>query len=302
MKVNIKNIDTELQNQNTLNIDTLSTLEMVALINDEDAQVIQAVKDEVENIARATDAVYKTIQNKGRLIYVGAGTSGRIGVLDASEWLPTYGVGEESVVGLIAGGDKALRHPIESAEDDESAAVHDLGSIHFNENDILCALASSGRTPYCIGALKHAKTIGAKTISIACVENSEIAQYADYPIEAKVGQEVITGSTRMKSASAQKMILNIISTSTMIQSGKVYGNLMVDVKPTNKKLVERAKSIIMMSTDCDYERASTLLEKSHQKVKNAIIMELLDVSYDTSVTLLEKHDGHISKTLEDLKD
>lgn len=297
MKVNIKNIDTELQNQNTLDIDTLSTIEMVALINQEDQRVIDAVKEEVENIAKATDATYETISNGGRLIYVGAGTSGRIGVLDASEWLPTYGVGEESVVGLIAGGDRALRHPIESAEDDIDASVSDLKKINFNENDILCALASSGRTPYCIGALKYAQEIGAKSISIACVGNSEMAQYADYPIEAKVGQEVVTGSTRMKSASAQKMILNIISTSTMIKSGKVYGNLMVDVKPTNKKLVERAKSIIMMSTDCDYERASQLLEKSHQKVKNAIVMELLDLSFEDSEKVLQKNKGHIAQTL-----
>lgn len=298
MKVNINKIDTEQQNINTMHIDTLSTHDMVKLINKEDQAVIDAVEAQTEEIAHATEAVYKTISNGGRLVYIGAGTSGRIGVLDASEWLPTYGVGEESVIGLIAGGDRALRHPIESAEDSLTGAQKDLEAIDFSKNDILCALASSGRTPYCIGGLKYAKEIGAKTISIACVSNSEMANYADYPIEAKVGQEVVTGSTRMKSASAQKMILNIISTSTMIKSGKVYGNLMVDVKATNAKLVERAKSIIMKTTNCNYDRASELLDLSKMQVKKAIIMELLDVDLEVASQKLEENKGNISLTVE----
>lgn len=297
MKINLNRIGTEKQNKNTMHIDTLSTHEMVKLINREDQAVIDAVEAASFAIAKATDAVYETIKSGGRLVYIGAGTSGRIGVLDASEWLPTYGVGEESVIGIIAGGDQALRHPIESAEDDLDGAQKDLEGINFNKNDILCALASSGRTPYCIGGMAYANRIGAQTISITCVEESEMSQYADYPIEAVVGQEVITGSTRMKSASAQKMILNIISTSTMIKSGKVYGNLMVDVKPTNAKLVERAKTIIMKTTDCDYERATELLDLSNSQVKAAIVMEKLDLTLESALDILQQHDGNITQTL-----
>lgn len=298
MSVDISKIGTEQQNKNTMNIDKLDTLSMVRLINQEDQAVIDAIEEASEDIAAAVDAVYETISNGGRLVYMGAGTSGRIGVLDASEWLPTFGVGEEAVVGLIAGGDHALRNPIEAAEDNEAEAKKDLISINFTEKDILLALASSGRTPYSIGGLKYANELGAKTISLACVENSELAQYADYPIEAVVGQEVVTGSTRMKSGSAQKMVLNIISTSTMIKMGKVYGNLMVDVKPTNKKLYERAKGILMKSTGCSYERAEELLEISEMQVKPAIVMEKLDVDLAKAQELLDQNKGHIAKTIE----
>ncbi|HEY4537875.1 MAG TPA: N-acetylmuramic acid 6-phosphate etherase [Erysipelothrix sp.] len=301
MKVDISKIGTEQQNQNTMNIDQLDTLSMVRLINQEDQAVIDAVNDASEQIAAAVDATYETIKNGGRLIYIGAGTSGRIGVLDASEWLPTFGVGKESVVGLIAGGDHALRNPIEAAEDNEDEARKDLDAIGFNENDILCALASSGRTPYSIGGLKYAREIGAKSISLACVADSEMAPFADYPIEVVVGQEVVTGSTRMKSGSAQKMVLNIISTSTMIKMGKVYGNLMVDVKPTNAKLVERAKGIIMKATGCDYDRASTLLEESDQHVKLAIVMEKLGVEKEIAKKALADNEGRIADAIENFK-
>ena len=301
MSINLENIGTELQNKNTMEIDKLSTLEMVRLINKEDQEVIHAVERATPEIAKAVDATYDVISEGGRLIYIGAGTSGRIGVLDASEWLPTFGVGEESVIGLIAGGDHALRNPIESAEDSEDTVVEDLKNINFSNKDILCALASSGRTPYSIGGLKYAKELGAATISLACVENSEIAKYADYPIETVVGQEVVTGSTRMKSASAQKMVLNILSTATMIKSGKVYGNLMVDVKPTNKKLVERAKSIIMNATSVDYDRASELLEESKDQVKYAIVMEKLNVGLEEAIQALKDNKGHIAHTIENHK-
>lgn len=295
--IDLSKIGTEQQNQNTKNIDQLNTLDMVRLINQEDQAVIDAVNEASEDIAKAVDATYETISNGGRLVYIGAGTSGRIGVLDASEWLPTFGVGEESVIGIIAGGDHALRHPIESAEDNEEDVIDDLKAINFNENDILCALASSGRTPYCIGGLKYANDLGAKTISLACVSDSEMAKYAQIPIEAVVGQEVVTGSTRMKSGSAQKMVLNIISTSVMIKSGKVYGNLMVDVKPTNKKLVERAKGIIMKASDCDYDRASELLELSGGQVKPAIVMEKLNISLEEANKVIEESQGRIADAL-----
>lgn len=301
MTIDLNKIGTERQNENTMDIDKLNTLDMVQLINKEDQAVIDAVEKATPQIAIAVDEVYDIISKGGRLIYMGAGTSGRIGVLDASEWLPTFGVGEESVVGLIAGGDRALRHPIEAAEDDLEVGEKDLKSINFTNKDILCAIASSGRTPYCIGGLKYAKSLGAKTISLACVEDSEIAKYADTPIEAVVGQEVLTGSTRMKSGSAQKMVLNIISTSSMIKAGKVYGNLMVDVKPTNAKLFERAKSIIMKATSCDYEKASDLFEASKQEVKVAIVMQKLAVDVDKANQVLEENQGRIADAIENYK-
>lgn len=294
MKIDLSKIGTELQNENTKNIDTLSTLAMVRLINQEDQRVIDAVAEASESIANAIDAIYETIRNGGRLVYIGAGTSGRLGVLDASEVLPTYGVGEEAVVGLIAGGDVALRHPVESSEDREDFAVFDLQGINFNENDILCAIASSGRTPYCIGGLKYAKEVGAKTISLACVSDSLVAQYADYPIEAVVGQEVVTGSTRMKSGSATKMILNMLSSGAMIKLGKVYGNLMVDVKTSNEKLVERAKNIIMRATDVSYEKAEQLLKSSNNHVKTAIVMAITDVDVERAKMLLDSNEGRIA--------
>ncbi len=300
MKINLQSIGTEQRNANTMNIDTVSTLDMVRLINQEDQRVIDAIAEETEAIALAVDAIYEKIKNGGRLVYIGAGTSGRLGVLDASEILPTFGVGEESVIGLIAGGDLALRLPIESAEDDGDLVVEDLKAIDFNKNDILCAIAASGRTPYCIGGLKYADEIGAGTVSVACVENSEIAKFAQYPIETVVGQEVITGSTRMKSGTATKMVLNILSTGVMVKLGKVYGNLMVDVKTSNKKLIERAKSIIIDASGCDYDTASEYLVITDNDVKLAITMLKTKLPLDEAKTLLEAHSGHITKALESL--
>lgn len=298
MKVDLSNIATEKQNINTMNIDQLSTLEMVKLINQEDQAVIKAVNSALESIALAIDSITECILNGGRLVYIGAGTSGRLGVLDASEVLPTFGVGEEAVVGLIAGGDIALRHPVEASEDSLEFAVEDLKRINFNNKDILCAIASSGRTPYCVGGLDYARSVGARTISLACVPNSLIAQHADIAIEAPVGQEVVTGSTRMKSGSATKMILNMLTTGSMIKLGKVYGNLMVDVKTSNLKLIERAKNIIMNATGVDYPRAEQLLEASGNHVKTAIVMQKLNIEKDEAVARLAENLGHISKTIE----
>lgn len=293
----IDTLTTEQQNPNTLDIDTLSTLEMVQRINQEDQAVIDAVANATPQIAEAVDRVYATIQNGGRLIFMGAGTSGRLGVLDASEWFPTYGVGEESVVGIIAGGDAALRNPIEGAEDNKEAAVIDLQALNYTSKDILCVIASSGRTPYCIGALEYAKSQNGPTIAIACVADSEIGALADCAIEAVTGPEVITGSTRMKAGSATKMILNIISTSVMVKSGKVYGNLMVDVSPSNGKLVERAKSFIMKGTGVDYEKASELLDRSGMNVKTAIVMGVLHIDKEDAEQRLRKHQGRIADVI-----
>lgn len=300
MKINLKTIGTEQRNVNTSHIDTLSTLEMVKLINQEDQRILEAIDEASESVAQGIDEIYETIKNGGRLVYIGAGTSGRLGVLDASEILPTFGVGEESVIGLIAGGDEALRLPIEAAEDSEDLVIEDLKAIDFSDKDILCAIAASGRTPYCIGGLKYAHTLGAKTISLACVDNSEIGKYADTVIEAVVGQEVITGSTRMKSGTATKMVLNMLTTGAMIRLGKVYGNLMVDVKTSNEKLVERAKSIIMDASECDYQTASEYLELTQNDVKLAITMLKTSLDSNKAKDLLNQFDGHIGKALKSL--
>lgn len=297
-KVSLEKIGTERRNPRTLEIDTLSTVEMVKLINREDQAVINAIQNVVTDIAKAIDAIVISLKKGGRLVYIGAGTSGRLGVLDASECLPTFGVGEEAIIGLIAGGDRALRHPVEAAEDSEAAIIQDLKAINFNERDTLCAIASSGRTPYCLGGIAYAKLLGATTIALACVQESEIGKLASIKIEAVIGEEVITGSTRMKSGSAQKMILNMLSTGSMIQLGKVYSNLMVDVRTTNEKLVERARRMLMDATDCDYETAITLLSATNGHVKSAIVMQLLGIDYTAVTNLLTKHEGHIRHLLQ----
>lgn len=297
VKVDLGTLETEQRNSRTMEIDTLSTLEMVRLINREDQAVIDAIERVTPQIAAAIDAVVLRLQKGGRLIYVGAGTSGRLGVLDASECLPTFGVGEESVLALIAGGDRALRHPVEAAEDQEEAAIADLAAVALSGNDILCAIASSGRTPYALSALQYAKHLGAATISLASVSESKIGKVADYPIEVIVGAEVITGSTRMKAGSAQKMVLNMLSTGTMVKLGKVYQNLMVDLRATNQKLIERARQMVVMATDIDYDKASQLLEAADYHVKSAIVMALLAVDYQSATQLLAAHQGVIRAVL-----
>lgn len=297
VKVDLGALETEQRNSRTMEIDTLSTLEMVRLINREDQAVIDAIERATPQIAAAIDAIVLHLQQGGRLIYVGAGTSGRLGVLDASECLPTFGVGEESVLALIAGGDRALRHPVEAAEDQEDAAIADLAAVAFSSDDILCAIASSGRTPYALSALQYAKSLGAATISLASVSESKIGKVADYPIEVIVGPEVITGSTRMKAGSAQKMVLNMLSTGTMIKLGKVYQNWMVDLRATNKKLIERARQMVMMATGIDYNKASQLLEAADYHVKSAIVMALLAVDYQRATQLLAAHQGVVRAVL-----
>lgn len=297
VKVDLGTLETEQRNSRTMEIDTLSTLEMVRLINREDQAVIDAIERATPQIAAAIDAIVLRLQKGGRLIYVGAGTSGRLGVLDASECLPTFGVGEESVLALIAGGDRALRHPVEAAEDQEDAAIADLAAVALSGNDILCAIASSGRTPYALSALQYAKHLGAATISLASVSESKIGKIADYPIEVIVGAEVITGSTRMKAGSAQKMVLNMLSTGTMVKLGKVYQNLMVDLRATNQKLIERAQQMVVMATDIDYDKASQLLEVADYHVKSAIVMALLAVDYQSATQLLAAHQGVIRAVL-----
>lgn len=295
--MNLNQLDTEKVNKNSLHIDEMSTLDILKTINNEDQKVAYAVKDVIPQIGEAADCVYEKMCLGGRLIYVGAGTSGRLGILDASECPPTYGVKPTLVQGVIAGGMKAITQAIEGAEDSKESAQVDLESLNLTSKDVVCGIAASGRTPYVIGGLQYARKIGCSTISVCCVQNGEISQYSNYPIEVIVGPEVVTGSTRMKAGTAQKMVLNMLSTSVMIKMGKVYGNLMVDVQPTNEKLKMRAISIVCQSVDCDENTAKELLNKSDFNVKIAILMGLTGKSEEDCQTALEKNKGNISLTV-----
>lgn len=295
--INLKNLVTETRNSNTSNIDNLSTLEMMRVINNEDANVHKAIEKELEHIANAVDLIYDTLNNGGRFIYVGAGTSGRLGVLDASECMPTYGVDPDLIQGIIAGGKEAMFKAQEGAEDDIELCEKDLKNINFTKKDILCGLTASGRTPYVIGGVNYAKSLGAKTISVTCNPNSELSNLVDVSIAPVVGPEVVTGSTRMKAGTAQKMVLNMLSTGAMIKSGKVYGNLMVDVQTTNKKLEERAIGIVIESTGCSRERAIELLKICDNNVKLSIFMEISGLSKKESLNILNEYSGHIRNSI-----
>ncbi len=276
--MDLNKLTTEQRNENTMRIDEVSTLELVTLINNEDKTVPLAVEKELPMIAKAIDVIVESFQQGGKLVYCGAGTSGRLGVLDASECPPTYGVSHDMVVALIAGGDSALLNAIENAEDDENLCEQELKAINFNKNDVLVGIAASGRTPYTIGGLNYAKSIGAKTISLTCNAGSEMASIADISIAPVVGAEVVTGSTRMKAGTAQKLVLNMLSTGAMIKIGKVYENLMVDVMPSNKKLIERCCQIVIKATGVSYEVAKATLEQVEFHPKTAIVMLLGNVS------------------------
>lgn len=293
----IKDLTTEKRNPSTMHIDTMSTLEMVKTINQEDRKVAKAVGTQDEEIARAIDVAAKKYQSGGRLIYIGAGTSGRLGVLDAVELVPTYGIKPERAVGLIAGGKGAMYLAVEGAEDSPELAAKDLKNLNLSEKDVLLGLAASGRTPYVIGGLDYAKKVGAATIAIACVKNSLIGQHAEIAIEAVVGPEVITGSTRMKAGTAQKMILNMISTGVMIRQGKVYQNVMIDVMPTNEKLVDRAQRIITSVTDVDSATAKKLLTEADKNVGLAIVMAKTNLNKEKAQKLLKKNGNNVSSVL-----
>lgn len=301
MKLNLDVLDTEKVNQNSKNIDVMSTMEMLQVINTEDKGVAFAVEKVLPFVEELVNAAHERMMRGGRVVYIGAGTSGRLGVLDASECPPTFGVDSTLIQGIIAGGFGALLKAKEGAEDDLTLAKRDLIEIALNQNDTVIGLAASGRTPYVIGGLDYAKEIGAYTGAISCVHNAEICAHAQSKIEVLVGAEVITGSTRMKSGTAQKMILNMISTSLMIKYGKIYKNLMVDVQPTNKKLVERAKQIIVASSGCSYDEASKNLAESGSDVKVAICMALTDLTRSECDTILNENNRNISKSIRSLK-
>lgn len=288
---------TEQRNPNSMNVDSLSALEIVQLMNQEDKQVPLAIEKCLPQIAQAVECIVAAFQQGGRLVYIGAGTSGRLGVLDASECPPTFGVLPEMVKGIIAGGERALRHPIEGAEDSKSQAVVDLQTIQFSSKDVLVGIAASGRTPYVIGALEYAKSLGSVTVSITSNPNSAMANIVDIAIDTVVGPEVLTGSSRLKSGTAQKLVLNMLTTASMILMGKCYQNLMVDVQASNEKLKARAIRIVMQATDCDKALAEDTLKQADQNAKLAIMMILSGLDRAQAEALLEKHQGKLQLAL-----
>ena len=295
--VELSNIATEQRNPNTMNIDTLSTLDMVKLINREDHNVAHAVGLVADKIAEAVDLIADRLSKGGRLIYCGAGTSGRLGVLDAVECPPTYSTEPEMVQCLMAGGYGAIFKAVEGAEDSKELGVQDMERIRFSAADVLVGIAASGRTPYVLGCMEHAKSLGASTVSVTCCPGSVLDSFADIGIAPAPGPEVVTGSTRMKSGTAQKMVLNMLSTGAMIKLGKVYGNLMVDVKPSNEKLIRRCAAIVCSATECDENTAIAALEACDYRPKIAIVMVLCGVDAQEAGQMLQKADGRIAKAL-----
>jgi len=288
---------TEQRNPASMDIDIMDTEGIVRVINNEDKTVATVVEKEIPYIVQAVDIITKAFKKGGRLIYAGAGTSGRMGVLDASECPPTFGVSPEMVQGIIAGGYGALRTAVEGAEDFEVNGRDTIREMNISSNDVVCGIAASRRTPYVHGVVKEAKQLGAKTVIIVCNPREDVNIDVDVAICPVVGPEVVMGSTRMKSATAQKMVLNILTTSAMIKLGKVYGNMMIDLQQNNLKLVERSKNIIMMATGLEYQKAAQYLDDSKGHVKSAILMALTGLSLDKSEQLLLENDGFIKKAL-----
>jgi N-acetylmuramic acid 6-phosphate etherase len=293
-------LPTEARNPRSLHIDEISTLEMLSVINDEDATIAAVVRACLPTIAAAVDQIAARFAHGGRLFYMGAGTSGRLGVLDASECPPTFSVAPGLFVGIVAGGDAALRKSSESSEDSPDAGVADLASWNLTQHDTVVGIAASGRTPYVLGALAFARRRGALTIALTCAggatERSRMAAVAELAIELATGPEVLTGSTRMKAGTATKLVLNMISTGVMIRMGAVYGNLMVNVQPTNAKLIDRGERIVSEATGCSRERAAALLTDAGS-VKVAILMEMMCIDRAAAETLIATHDGRLAKAL-----
>lgn len=285
----------EARNPETLQIDLMSTPQIVAAMNIEDRHVPEAVQKVLPEIAASVDHIVKAFKVGGRLIYMGAGTSGRLGVLDASECPPTFGVPEGMVIGLIAGGDRALRHPIEGAEDDPSEGRSDLEKIAVTDKDVVVGIAVSGRTPYVIGALEYARSVGAVTVALSCNPDSTIARIADIAISPVVGPEALTGSTRLKSGTAQKLVLNMLTTASMIRMGKSYQNLMVDLSVSNKKLAARAIRIVTEASGCTAEEAEAYIAQAENNVKLAILMALTGMDRQAAETALFNSDGFLRR-------
>lgn len=293
----LKSVATEGQNTDTLDIDLLDSLGVVTKINNEDQKVANAVKQVLPQIAKAVDKIVIAFNKGGRLIYIGAGTSGRLGILDAVECRPTFSVSDDMVVGIIAGGQTAIQSAVEGAEDNKALGIQDLKDINLTDSDVLVGIAASGRTPYVISAMNYAKELNCDVIGVTCSPNQGVSQVADIAICAQVGPEVLTGSTRMKSGTAQKLILNTLSTASMIRIGKSYKNLMVDVSATNKKLNARAIRIVMQATDCDFDTAHNALTDAESNTKLAILNILTGVSMTEGAKLLFDNSGFLRKAV-----
>ncbi|MCM3663519.1 N-acetylmuramic acid 6-phosphate etherase [Mesobacillus subterraneus] len=291
--MNIAKLNTEQQNLKTMNIDQMSTEDIITVINQEDTLVPNVIARQVPMISEVVDEIVTAFKQDGRLIYIGAGTSGRLGIIDASECPPTFGTDPGLVVGIIAGGKEAMTEAIEGVEDDKQQGQTDLENISLAAKDIVVGIAASGRTPYTIGALEYAKKIGAQTVSVVCSKDSEMEKISDYTISAVVGPEVITGSTRMKAGTAQKLVLNMLSTASMIKMGKVYGNLMVDVQMTNEKLHNRAVNIVKMATGASDEEARAAIKEQNYHTKAAILQIITGLKGTEAKSLLENHDGYL---------
>lgn len=289
---------TEQPNNRTLTLDQLTTTQVLTLMNDEDAKVHLAVRAALPDIEQAVEAIATAFQRGGRLIYTGAGTSGRLGVLDAVECVPTFSSAAGQVVGLIAGGTKAITQAVEGAEDDAQAGAADLKSVDLSPKDIVVGIAASGRTPYVIGALEYARSLGVTTVAVSCNVPAPVLDAADIRIGVPVGPEVLTGSTRLKSGTAQKLVLNMLSTGAFVKIGKVYGNLMVDVQVTNAKLADRAKRIVMQVSGADEETAARLLIEAGNSAKLAIVMQARKVDSTTARQLLFAANGRLRTVLE----
>lgn len=289
----LNSLVSETPNPATQEIDLLSNTQILQKINEADHHVAPAVKQVLPQIAQAVEHIVAGFKKGGRLIYIGAGTSGRLGVLDAVECPPTFSVSHQQVIGVLAGGEKAMYKAVEGAEDNTQLAINDLTQLKINHNDVVVGIAASGRTPYVVSALTYAKSQGCKTAGITCNPDSPVLNAADVPICAVVGAEVLTGSTRMKSGTAQKLILNMLSTASMIKMGKVYGNLMVDVNASNAKLYARAIRIVMQATQCNEQQAQDALKRSEQNVKLAILLVLTGVSVEQGQALLAQQQGFL---------
>ena len=297
MTVDLTKLVTETRNPRTMNIDTMSALEIVSIMNDEDNNVVKGVKEVLPEIANAVEWCAASLAKGARIVYIGAGTSGRLGLMDSVECPPTYGVSPDTVVGLIAGGEGAFIKAVEGAEDRKDFAVEDLKKINLTADDVVIGLAASGRTPYVIGGLEYANDLGCNTVAVACNKNSKIGAIAKLAIEPVSGPEVVTGSTRLKSGTAQKMVCNMLSTASMILNGKVYQNLMVDVQQTNEKLVTRAENIIMEATGCSREEASKARVAANGKVKLAVTMILTGLDMEEAAKKLDEAKGHVREAI-----
>ncbi|MCC4238198.1 N-acetylmuramic acid 6-phosphate etherase [Vibrio anguillarum] len=299
MNLDLTLLVTESRNPASADIDTLSTLEMLQVINHEDQLVALAVEKTLPQIAQAVDAITLAFQAGGRLIYMGAGTSGRLGILDASECPPTYGSDPKQVVGLIAGGHPAILKAVENAEDNVELGQSDLKNINLTRNDVVVGIAASGRTPYALGGMAYAKSLGATVVAVVCNPDCAMQHAADIAIVPVVGAEVVTGSSRMKAGTAQKLVLNMLTSGAMIRCGKVFGNLMVDVEATNAKLIQRQNNIVVEATGCSKEEAEQALSACHRHCKTAIVMILAGLSAEQATQKLAKHNGFIRAALND---